>query len=150
MSINRRMLALLGARYPAIYDLIPRSPVGVVVQGQLSELSPQPLPPLELGAALAAEFAQTAWQAERSGLDPARVFRDPEDWCPTPPRTPKLPPRWKLPPEPQPRPEWYLDLHIGFAAGLAWSTDGIDNPALRDVFDTALKHAMGVIESATP
>jgi hypothetical protein len=53
MPIHRRLLAILGRRLPAIYDVIPRGPLS-----RYSDvaLNPQPLPPHELGAAVAAEF----------------------------------------------------------------------------------------------
>jgi len=152
MSINRRILAVLGARYPAVYDIIPRWYLGIV-QDRLSELNPQPLPPFpphELGAVLAAEFVHTAWQAERFGLDPALALRDLEDWCPTPPRWPKLPP-WLLPiPEPQPRPNWHLDFHLGFASRLALASEQMSSAALRDIADKAIERSIQAIESATP
>ena len=80
MSIDRRLLAILGRRLPAIYDVIPRGPLS-----RFSEvaLNPQPLPPHELGAAIAAEFVHTAWLADRFGLDLGPAFDDLDDWCPT-------------------------------------------------------------------
>jgi hypothetical protein len=71
MSISRRLLAIIGRRFPAIYDVIPHGP-----QGRLAEvaLNPQPLPPHELGAAIAAEFVHTAWLADRFGLDLGLAF----------------------------------------------------------------------------
>ena len=71
MSIDRRLLAIIGRRLPSIYDVIPRGPQSRFSPNRLSEvaLNPQPLPPHELGAAIAAEFVHTAWLADRFGLD---------------------------------------------------------------------------------
>ena len=60
-------------------------------KNQPTALNPQPLPPHELGAAIATEFVHTAWLADRFGLDPGLAFNDLDDWCPTVPKKPKLP-----------------------------------------------------------
>ena len=150
MSIDRRILAILGARHPAIFDVIPRGPLSLVA------LNPQPLPPHELGAAIAAEFARTAWQADRFGLDPAIAFTDLDDWCPTRPKPPKLPPWWgPFPgsgpsPDPWMDPGWHADFHIGFASRLAWAANQIDSPVLRESFDRAIERSIEAIDSSTP
>ena len=71
MASNRFLLALIGRRFPAVFDVIPRGPLGRLRQNRLDQvaLNPQPRPPLELGAAIAGEFVQTAWFAARFGLD---------------------------------------------------------------------------------
>jgi hypothetical protein len=152
MSINRRILAIIGARFPAVYDLIPRGPLGFQVQSRFSELNPQPLPPHELGAAIAAEFAHTAWQADRFGLDQSVAFMDLDDWCPTYPKIPKLPPWWgPIPdPDPDPGPDWHTDFHLGFAARLAWAAGKIDSPTLIESFDKAIERSIAAIESNGP
>jgi len=148
MSINRRMLAIIGARFPAVYDLTPRGPLGFLnLPGRFSELNPQPLPPHELGAAIAAEFVHTAWQAERFGLDQSLAFMDLDDICPTYPKIPKLPPWWPPLPEPDPGPDWHVDFHLGFAARLAWASGQVDSPALRASFDKAIERSIEAIES---
>jgi hypothetical protein len=149
MFIDRRILAILGARHPAIFDIGPRGPLSLTVQGRYSELNPQPLPPHELGAAIAAEFAHTAWQADRFGLDPGIAFQDLDDWCPTRPRIPKLPPWWwwHPHPEPVPGPDWHVDFHIGFASRLAWTSSQIDSPVLRESFDKAIERSLEAIDS---
>jgi hypothetical protein len=96
LSLDSRLLAIIGRRFPAIYDVIPRGPLSRFLE---VALNPQPLPPEppphELGAALAAEFIRTAWLADRFGLDLGRVSDDLDDWCPTrPKRRLKLPPWW--------------------------------------------------------
>lgn len=150
MSIDRRILAILGARHPAVFDVIPRGPLSLVA------LNPQPLPPHELGAAIAAEFARTAWQADRFGLDPAIAFTDLDDWCPTRPKPPKLPPWWgPFPgsgpsPDPWMDPGWHADFHIGFASRLAWAANQIDSPVLRESFDRAIERSIEAIDSSTP
>ncbi|QOL47928.1 hypothetical protein [Massilia litorea] len=149
MSIDRRILAILGARLPAIFDLIPRGPLS------LAALNAQLLPAHELGAAIAAEFAHTAWQADRFGLDPAIAFMDLDDWCPTRPRPPRLPPWWGphrgLGPHPEPwSQESHADFHIGFASRLAWASSQIDSPALRESFDKAIERSIEAIDSGTP
>ena len=97
MQLSKKLLAIIGKRIPAIYDVIPRGP-----QGRLAQiaLNPQPLPPHELGAAIADEFVRSAWSAERGGLDSKALMSDLDDWCPTRPKIPKLPPWWPPIPEP--------------------------------------------------
>jgi hypothetical protein len=153
MSIDRRILAIIGARFPAVYDLSPRGPLGYFnVHNRFSELNPQPLPPHELGAAIAAEFTHTAWQAERFGLDQSIAFTDLEDWCPTYPRIPKRPSWWgpSPHPDPVPGPDWHVDFHLGFAARLAWAAGQTDSPTLRESFDKAIERSIAAIESNGP
>src|SRR4051812_44763105 len=74
MTSDQRLLALIGKRLPAIFDVIPRGPRGLSLQDRVSAvaLNPQPLPPgppEHLGAALAQEFAHTAWVADRLGVN---------------------------------------------------------------------------------
>lgn len=100
MEIDRRLLAIIGRRLPAIYDVIPRGPQRHFWQSRFSEvaLNPQPLPPHppeELGAAVAAEVIQLAWLADRMGNSRGLAFTDLDDWCPTVPKKPKLPPWWQ-------------------------------------------------------
>ncbi|TIT72866.1 MAG: hypothetical protein E5W56_20050, partial [Mesorhizobium sp.] len=86
MQLNKKLLAIIGKRIPAIYDVIPHGPQGGLAR---VALNPQPLPPHELGAAVADEFVRSAWVAERGGLDMKAVLSDLDDWCPTRPKIPK-------------------------------------------------------------
>ncbi|MDX8524807.1 hypothetical protein RFM68_09825 [Mesorhizobium sp. MSK_1335] len=137
MQLNKKLLAIIGKRFPAIYDVIPRGPQGGLVR---VALNPQPLPPHELGAAVADEFVRYAWVAERGGLDMKALLSDLDDWCPTRPKIPKFPPWWGPFPEPEPRPEWFVDYHLGFAARLsAVATEGTRlDGALDQVIDRSL------------
>ena len=146
MSIDRRLLAILGRRLPAIYDIIPRGPLSRVSE---VALNPQPLPPHELGAAIAAEFVNTAWHADRFGVDQGPAYDVPEDWCPTGLRWPKLPPWWcRIPvPEPDPHPDWFIDFHLGFAARLAAVSVEFEDTRLGGSFDKAIERSLDAIES---
>lgn len=146
MTINRHLLAIIGRRLPAIYDIIPHGP-----QSRLSRiaLNPQPLPPHEMGAAIAAEFAHTAWLAGRFGLDVGVVFEDLDDWCPTVPKRLKLPPWWPPIPEPEPHPEWFIDFHLGFAAQLAAVAIGAEGTRIGETFDKAIERSVAAIEAAS-
>jgi hypothetical protein len=139
MQLNKKLLAIIGKRIPSIYDVIPRGPQGRLVQ---IALNPQPLPPHELGAAIADEFVRYAWVAERGGLEMKGLLSDLDDWCPTRPKLPKLPPWWGPFPEPEPRPDWFVDYHLGFAARLsvvaAESTGMRLNETLNQVIDRSL------------
>ncbi len=123
MSISSYLLSIIGKRHPAVYDVIPRGPQGGFAAGlgAKAQLNPQPFPPYDLGTALAAEFIHAVWFADRFNLDQRLVFSDLEDWCPTPPKLPKLPPwwPWPWPPWPEPHPDWLSEFHLGFAARLA-------------------------------
>jgi hypothetical protein len=152
MPISLRLLAILGRRFPALYDLIPRGPQGLLLQGRLSEvaLNPQPLPPHELGAAIAAEFVHTTWLADRLGLDPGLAFQDLDDWCPTGQRPKiKLPPWWPPIPEPEPHPEWLIDLHLGFASRLAAVAGDFEGTRLGESLNKAIERSVEAIESTT-
>jgi hypothetical protein len=149
MSINRRLLTIIGRRLPAIYDVIPHGPLGRLVQSRYSEvaLNPQPLPPHELAGAIAAEFIHTAWLADRFGLDMGAVFEDLEEWCPTVPKPPKLPPSWPPIPEPEPHPDWFIDFHLGFAARLAAAAVNVRGTRLEETIDRAIERSIASIES---
>jgi hypothetical protein len=140
MSIDRQVLAIIGRRFPAVFDLIPRGLSQVA-------LNPQPLPPHELGAAIAAEFVHTAWLADRFGLDLGLALADLDDMCPTVPKKPKKPVWWPPIPEPDPHPDWFVDFHLGFAARLAAVSVEIENTRLREAFDKAIERSVSAIES---
>lgn len=139
MSIDRRLLVILGRRLPAIYDIIPRGPLS-----RFSEvaLNPQPLSPHELGAAIAADFVHTAWLADRFGLDLELAFNNLDDWCPTVPKKLKLPPWWPPIPEPDPHPEWFIksaqiSLQLGIMQCLRLTVARSTHLADRDVLLSA-------------
>ncbi|MEO6194542.1 MAG: hypothetical protein ABIS20_16140 [Thermoanaerobaculia bacterium] len=150
MSISRRLLAIIGRRLPAIYDVIPRGPQGLFLQVRSSEaaLNPQPLPPHELGAAIAAEFVHNAWFADRFGLDMGLAFKDLDDWCPTGRQKLKLPPWWPPIPEPEPHPEWLIDFHLGFVARLAAVSAEFEGSQLGESLNKAIERSLEVVESA--
>lgn len=142
LELNSRLLAIIGRRVPAIYDVIPRGP-----QGRLAQvaLNPQPLPPHELGAAIAAEFVHALWSADRFGQDSGRVFDDLDDWCPTKPKRFKLPPWWPPIPDPEPHPDWFIDFHLGFAARLAAVSA---DKRIGESLNKAIERSISSIESA--
>ncbi|WP_379072508.1 hypothetical protein ACHMW4_28170 [Mesorhizobium sp. UC22_110] len=145
MKLNAKLLAIIGKRIPAIYDVIPRGP-----QASLAyvALNPQPLPPGHLGAAVASEFIRSAWLADRAGLDMKQVFDDLDDWCPTRPKKIKLPPWWPPFPEPEPHPEWLVDFHFGFAARVAASVAEIGDTSLGQSLNRAIDRSLAAIETA--
>ena len=144
MQLSKKLLAIIGKRIPAIYDVIPRGP-----QGRLAQiaLNPQPLPPHELGAAIADEFVRSAWSAERGGLDSKALMSDLDDWCPTRPKIPKLPPWWPPIPEPEPHPEWFVDYHLGFAARLSVVAAGSAGTRLDKTLNQAIDRSLAAMES---
>ena len=150
MAIDRRLLAIIGRRIPAIYDVIPRGPLSSLSRVRFSEvaLNPQPLPPHELGAAIAGEFVHTAWLADRFGLDLGLAFNDLDDWCPTAPKKLKLPPWWPPIPEPDPHPEWLIDFHLGFAARLAVVSVDFEGTRLGEALNKAIERSVASIDSA--
>jgi hypothetical protein len=144
MSINRQLLAIIGRRFPAIYDVIPRGPLSRM---SAVALNPQPLPPLELGAALASEFILTLYFADRFGLESERAFTDLDDWCPTRPRRLKLPPWWPPIPDPEPEPEWLVALHFGFAARLAVASPEFEGTRAGESLERAVERSVGALET---
>jgi hypothetical protein len=155
MNIDRRLLAIIGRRLPAIYDVIPRGPQREITSDRWIEvmLNPQPLPPQppdQLGAAVAAEFIHAVWLADRFGLDRAKVFEDLDDLCPTGRKWPKWPEwwRWWQPPVPEPpHPNWFIDFHLGFAARLAAAATEFEHTALAESFDEAIERSINAIGS---
>jgi len=145
MAISRQLLAILGRRFPAIYDVIPRGPQDLLAQ---VALNPQPLPPHELGSAIAAEFVKLAWSSDRFGADLGAVFDELDDWCPTVPKRLKFPPWWPPVPEPEPHPEWFADFHLGFASRLAAIAPQFEETRLGKVFDRAIDRSVESLESA--
>ncbi|WP_165246556.1 hypothetical protein [Paludisphaera soli] len=145
LSIDGRLLAILGRRNPAIYDIIPQGPLSYLSR---VSLNPQPLPPHELGAAIASEFIRNVWLTERFGQDLGVALRDLEDWCPTPPRPPKFPPWWPPIPIPDPHPDWLTDYHLGFAARLAAATAGADGSRFGETLAQALDRSVAAVETA--
>ena len=143
MQLSKKLLAIIGKRIPAIYDVIPHGP-----QWRLAQiaLNPQPLPPHELGAAIADEFVRYAWGAERGGLDMKALLSDLDDWCPTRPKIPKLPPWWPPIPEPEPHPEWFVDYHLGFAARLSVIAAGSAGTRLDKTLNQAIDRSLAAIE----
>ena len=143
MQLSKRLLAIIGKRIPAIYDVIPHGP-----QWRLAQiaLNPQPLPPHELGAAIADEFVRYAWGAERGGLDMKALLSDLDDWCPTRPKLPKLPPWWPPIPEPEPHPEWFVDYHLGFAARLSVIAAGSAGTRLDKTLNQVIDRSLAAIE----
>ena len=144
MQLNKKLLAIIGKRLPAIYDVIPRGPQSEFVR---AALNPQPLPPHELGAAVAEEFVRCTWVAERGGLDMKVLLSDLDDWCPTRPKIPKLPPWWGPFPEPEPRPEWFVDYHLGFAARLSAVAAQSTSKLLGETLNHAIDRSLSAIEA---
>ncbi len=144
MAIDRRLLAIIGQRRPAIFDVIPRGPLRSLAA---VALNPQPLPPEELGAAMASEFVSSAWMAMRFAQDPTLALDDLEDWCPTYPKLPKWPVWWPPIPEPEPHPEWSVDFQVGFAARLAAISAAQADIPMIEVIDTAIARSVKSIEA---
>lgn len=96
---------------------------------------------------MATEFMRTVWFADRFGLDQGIAFNELEDWCPTVPRRPKLPPWWPPVPEPDPPPDWLLDFHLGFAARLAAAATELEGTQVGELVNKAIERSLEVIEA---
>jgi hypothetical protein len=146
MFISRKAMQIIGKRIPASWDaLIPHSHM----PGGLAALNPQALPPDELGAAVARTFIHAAWLAQRQGGGHSNVMDELDDWCPTRPKFPKLPPWWwwPIPPEPEPHPDWFIDFHLGFASALTVARAGMDDATLGKTLDQAIDRSLKVMDS---
>jgi hypothetical protein len=150
MTIDRRLLAIIGRRFPAIFDVIPRGPLAVASVSRYAEvaLNPQPLPPHELGAAIASEFVRASWSAARFGQDPSTLLEDLDDWCPTVPKPPRFPLWWPPIPDPDPGPEWFSAFHLGFAARLAVALSGAEGTRMEETLNQALERSLAALESS--
>lgn len=149
MAISKDFLKIIARFNPAILDAVfPHGPV-FRASSRFSEvaLNPQPLPPHEIGALIAAEFVQAIYFANRFGLDQEVIFADLDDWCPTRPRKIKLPPWWPPIPEPDPEPDWLSAMHLGFAAKLA--TINLEDDRMGETINRALDRSMAVLEKLT-
>jgi len=164
MEINHRLLSLIGRRFPAIFDLTPHGPEAGLLGSRSSwaALNPQPLPPLppaELGATVAGDFIQVSWLTQRLGVAWKSATADLDDWCPTVPKKPKLPPGWpplqgdlaSVPPgwpnpEPHPHKPWFVDFHVGFAARLAVALPSVAGTPLESAFLEAIDRSIRAIE----
>ena len=148
MSIDRRLLSIIGRRLPAIYDVIPRGPQ-MRFASRFSEvaLNPQPLPPHELGAA-------TPWSSSippgspRFGLDTGPRQRS-RGLVPPAPKKLKLPPWWPPIPDPDPHPDWFIDFHLGFAVRLALASAEVEGTRLGEVLGQALERSIAAISPST-
>ena len=145
MRVNRLLLSIIGRTNPAIYDAVfPRGPTHRLSQ---VTLNPQPLPPLEMGAALAVEVIHATWFASRHGIEQGVVLEDVDDWCPTQPRKLKLPPWWPPVPEPEPHPEWLTAFHLGFAARLVLASAEHEGTRIGDAIDQLIGRSIASIDS---
>jgi len=156
MSFDQRLLAIIGRRLPAIFDVIPRGPqdfAGPEVRLAAVVLNPQPLPPSPpelIGAALAQEFAHTAWLADRFGANWKTLAQDLDDICPPQPRKIKWPVHWPPIPEPDPQPNWFAELHVGFAAKLAAIAADHPGGSFAATLDRAINRSIDAISQLRP
>ena len=145
MQLDRALLAFIGRRFPAIFDVIPRGPQSMVGpgasvslnpqpippgRGDRVALNPQPLPPRELGARVAADLVHLSWVASRLRIDVSPLADWEDDPCPTWPKVPHLPPHLGPVPDPDPGPDWLRDYHLGLASTLADAADRVGRAPL--------------------
>ncbi len=149
MSLDHRLLALIGRRFPAIYDVIPRAGQRVLTGEHISSglervalnpqpippgfelvaLNPQPLPPRALGTLMGAELLKLGWMAGKVGAEVSPIADWEDDPCPSWPHVPHLPPHVG-PPPPDPGPDWLVDYHLGLASTLAAAEDKVRDSRL--------------------
>jgi hypothetical protein len=149
MTTNRKLLALIAARFPAIYDVIPRGPQFVNPAQSYAEqrgLNPQPLPPRAIGELVANEIVRLSWTAQQLGVELSPIADWDGDICPPPRKPPKL--HGPFPPvPPDPGPDWILDYHLGLASTLA-AVEGrvADSATVKDALEqstAALTKSLG-------
>lgn len=158
MTMDRRLLAFIGRRFPAAWDVIPRGPQLVAFDGHHASvgdrvslnpqpippgdeaaLNPQPFPPREIGARVAGELLQLTWIANRIGQQVSPISDWEDDPCPTWPKMPKLPPHIG-PVPPDPGPEWLRDYHLGLASTLATADGRIgDSSIVTDALERSVE-----------
>ena len=124
---NKALLALIGRRIPAIYDLIPRHRI----RDRMGE--PHPIPWLVAGMAMGRLALQSAHAAQRGGGKP----------IPFPIRFPIDDILGDDPPRPEEAD--MRDLHLGVALGLAAASLGVKDPALQEVIDQGIQRSIGVL-----
>jgi hypothetical protein len=152
MALHKSAIALIGRTHPEIFDLFG-NPYGPYANDRLSKvgLNPQPLPPREVPVGVAVgylagvELIKLAFTASklRVGFD-----IDIDDWCPTPPRRPKVPPiPW--PPIPWGRADhdegetWSVDYPTGLALALEMSQHVWEGLHAADALNGVLEQALG-------
>ena len=140
---NKFLLALIGRRIPAIYDVYPRR------DWAMGE--PHPIPWIAAGAELGRLVVQSALAAQRAGGKPLVALDYLDGWCPLGKPT-KLPIPWPSPwggDDPPPRPEETesLDLYLGLAIGLATAGALVQDKGLIEVVDKAIARSLDAIGS---
>lgn len=113
MARSRTLMAFIGRTFPAVHHVIPRA-------GQAVELflaADQPLPPVRVGTITAEEILRIASIGETFHLD-LKSFDEGNDWCPTWPKRPHLPPGRIPAVPPEPGQDWLLGYHLGLASTL--------------------------------
>ncbi|WP_219909302.1 hypothetical protein [Nitrosomonas oligotropha] len=85
------------------------------------------------------------------GADQGAIFADLDDWCPTLPKLPKLPPWWPpIPePDPDPHPEWFTDFHLGFAAQIAVAATKLEGTRAGELLNKAIDRSLESIDRQT-
>ena len=147
--LSKTVISIIGRRHPEIFDILG-NPVGPLLRNRFDEvaLNPQPLPPLRVGILAGQEVVRLAFTATRLHVG---FEIDPDDWCPTFPRRPKMPPiPW--PPFPWPWDAtadvddgWAEDYAIGLAFALEASAhlwEGLDSAdAITELHGLAIRNA---------
>ncbi len=158
MAKYKSAMALIGRTHPEIFDLLgnPYGPYALG-RGVYVSLNPQPLPPKEVSAGVAiglaagAELVRLATTAYHLRL----AFEiDPDDWCPTPPRRPKMPPipwppiPWGSNDRTDGDPAWVVDYPIGLAVALELSQHVWEGLGAAESIGGVLEQALGNAEQS--
>ncbi len=154
MALTASAIALIGRTHPEIFELFgnpigPRA-IGIAsVHASVLEhvaLNPQPLPPKEAGLRVGTQTGIELLRLANVARHLNIAFEiDPDNWCPTPPRKPKLPPPvlWPPPPLDDPDdPHWHTGFALGLAAVLEVAAPGLEGleqfGALDRIHDNAM------------
>lgn len=138
---NKMLLALIGRRIPAIFDVIPRR--------DWAKSEPQPIPWIVVGAELGRLALQSAHAAQRAGGKPQVALDYLDDWCPVG-KTAHIP-WWLLKDyyhgDPPPRPEEInmQDLHLGVVMGLTTAATKLQDKALLEVVNQGIERSLGAM-----
>lgn len=137
---NKALLALIGRRIPAIFDVIPRH--------NWAMGGPYPIPWIAAGALLGQLALQSAHAAQRVGGKPQVALDYLDEWCPVGKPIPwPIPGPWGDGGDRPPRPEeiHLEDLHLGVAIGLATAAAKLQDKALIEIVDQGIARSLDAL-----
>jgi hypothetical protein len=149
---SHELIDKIGQTHPAINDVV--FPQGSLVSNDATiELNPKPLPPYELGTAIALEYVQALSLADRFGFDPSPLADEIEGLCSLGGAIKWPKPKPGGPPFPAPGPlaevEWLADFYFGLAGQIAVVLAEFAGTQSGKLLDQAMIQAIAALKACT-